>query len=180
MCLINLGLRFSLTLSYSQMSNAFDSFDSWVISLGCWIVKKSNYTWWWQGFLSFLLRYKWRFKEWQHVHSLGYILSASCWQIILSIYNHFSVWVWNVLIILALIEYHFSSAQSFSSVWLFATPWTTARQASLSITNSRIYPNTCPLSQWCHPTISSSVVPFSSHLKSFPASESFQMSQLFT
>ena len=137
------------------MSNAFDSFDSWVISLGCWIVKKSNYTWWWQGFLSFLLRYKWRFKEWQHVHSLGYILSASCWQIILSIYNHFSVWVWNVLIILALIEYHFSSAQSFSSVWLFATPWTTACQASLSITNSQIYPNTCPLSQWCHPTISS-------------------------
>ena len=94
MCLINLGLRFSLTLSYSQMSNAFDSFDSWVISLGCWIVKKSNYTWWWQGFLSFLLRYKWRFKEWQHVHSLGYILSASCWQIILSIYNHFSDALW--------------------------------------------------------------------------------------
>ena len=39
--------------------------------------------------------------------------------------------------------------------------------------------NSCPLSRWCHPTISSSVVPFSSHLQSFPASESFQMSQLF-
>ena len=44
----------------------------------------------------------------------------------------------------------------------------------------RVYSNSCSLSQWCHPTISSSVVPFSSRLQSFPASESFQMSQLFT
>ena len=43
----------------------------------------------------------------------------------------------------------------------------------------RVYPNSCPLSRWCHPTISSSVVPFSSCLQSFPASESFPMSQLF-
>ena len=42
-----------------------------------------------------------------------------------------------------------------------------------------VHPNPCPLSQWCHPTISSSVVPFSSCLQSFPASGSFQMSQLF-
>jgi len=40
--------------------------------------------------------------------------------------------------------------------------------------------NSCPSSWWCHPTISSSVIPFSSCLQSFPASESFQMSQLFT
>ena len=40
--------------------------------------------------------------------------------------------------------------------------------------------NSCPLSQWCHPTISSSVVPFFSRLQSFPASGSFPMSQLFT
>ena len=44
----------------------------------------------------------------------------------------------------------------------------------------RVYPNSCPLSQWCHPTISSSVVPFSSCLPSFPASGSLQMSQFFT
>ena len=44
----------------------------------------------------------------------------------------------------------------------------------------RIYSNSCPLSRWCHPTISSSVVPFSSRLQSFSASGSFQMSQLFT
>ena len=44
----------------------------------------------------------------------------------------------------------------------------------------RVYPNLCPLSRWCHPTISSSVVPFSSCPQSFPASGSFQMGQLFT
>ena len=71
----------------------------------------------------------------------------------------------------------FSSVQSLSHVQLFATPWTPARQASLSITNSQIPP--CPSSQWCHPTISSSVIPFSSCPQSFPASGSFQMSQLF-
>ena len=43
----------------------------------------------------------------------------------------------------------------------------------------RVYSNSSPLSRWCHPTISSSVVPFSSCLQSFPASGSFQMSKLF-
>ena len=43
----------------------------------------------------------------------------------------------------------------------------------------RVYSNSCPLSWQCHATISSSVTPFSSHLQSFPAPESFQMSQLF-
>ena len=43
----------------------------------------------------------------------------------------------------------------------------------------RVHPNPCPLSQWCHPTISSSVIPFSSCPQSFPASASFPMSQLF-
>ena len=43
-----------------------------------------------------------------------------------------------------------------------------------------VYSDSCPLSQWCHPTISSSVVPFSSCIQYFPASESFPMSQVFT
>ena len=60
---------------------------------------------------------------------------------------------------------HFSSIQSLSRVQLFMTPWTAARQASLSITNSQSLLNSCPLSQWCHPAISSSVVPFSSRLE---------------
>ena len=44
----------------------------------------------------------------------------------------------------------------------------------------RVYSNSCPLSRWCHPTISSSIVPFSSCLQSFPASRSLPVSQFFT
>ena len=65
-------------------------------------------------------------------------------------------------------------------VWLSATPWTAARQPPCPSPTLRVYPNSCPLSRWCHPTISSSVIPFSSCLQSFPASGSFQMSQFFT
>ena len=53
-----------------------------------------------------------------------------------------------------------------------------ARPPCLSPT-PRVYSNSCPTSRWCHPTISSSVIPFSSHLQSFPASGSFPMSQFF-
>ena len=62
---------------------------------------------------------------------------------------------------------------------LFAAPWNAARQASLSITpgaGSKPYPS----SEWCHPIISSSAVPFSSCPQSFWASGPFLMSQLFT
>ena len=69
--------------------------------------------------------------------------------------------------------------QSFSCVWLFVTLRTAARQASLSFTISWSLLKLSPLNQWCHPTILSSVIPFSSLLQSFPASESFQMSQFF-
>ena len=71
------------------------------------------------------------------------------------------------------------SVQSLSHVWLFATPQTAAHPASLSITNSQVYSNSCPLHRWYQPTILSSVIPFSSCLQSFPASGSFQMSQFF-
>ena len=70
-----------------------------------------------------------------------------------------------------------SSVQLLSRIWLFPTPWTAARQACLSNTNCRSLPKPCPLSRWCHPIISSSVVLFS-HRQSFPASGSFQMCQL--
>ena len=61
-----------------------------------------------------------------------------------------------------------------------AAPWIAASQASLSFTSPGTCSNSCLLSRWCHPTISSSVVPFSSCLQSFPASGSFPMSWLFT
>ena len=79
---------------------------------------------------------------------------------------------------------HISSVQLLSCVRLFATPWTAAHQAFLSITNSqsllKLMSIVMPLHQWCHPTISSSVVPFSSCPQSFTASGSFQMNQFFT
>ena len=73
-----------------------------------------------------------------------------------------------------------SWAQSLSHVWPFATPWTAACQASLSITNSQNLLKLMSIEWWFHPTISSSISPFSSCLQSFPASGSFQMSQFFT
>ena len=73
----------------------------------------------------------------------------------------------------------FSSGSSWPRNWIgvsciagrFLTNWAT-REAS-------VCSNSCPLSWWCHPIISSSVVPFSSYLQSFPASGSFSVSQFF-
>ena len=71
-----------------------------------------------------------------------------------------------------MIVYQISSIQSLSRVRPFATPWTAARQASLSITNSQSSPKRMSSGRWCHPTVSASVVPLSC-LQSFPASGSF-------
>ena len=60
-----------------------------------------------------------------------------------------------------------------------AIPWTAHTRLPCPSPIPRGYSNSCPLSWWCHPTISSFVVPFSSRLQSFPASGSFQMSQFF-
>ena len=69
---------------------------------------------------------------------------------------------------------NFSSVQSCR----FCDP-TDARPLCQSPTPG-VYSNSRPLSRWCHPTISSSVIPFSSHLRSFPASGSFLVSQFFS
>ena len=71
----------------------------------------------------------------------------------------------------------FSSVQSLSGVRLFATPWIT--RPSCPSQTPGVYSNSCPWSRWCHPAISSSVVPFSSCPQSLPPSGSFPMSQLF-
>ena len=75
---------------------------------------------------------------------------------------------------------YFSSVQSLNRVWLFATPWIAAARPPCSSPTPRVYPNPCPSSQWCHPAISSSVVPFSSCPQPLPESGSFPMSQPFT
>ena len=67
-----------------------------------------------------------------------------------------------------------SVAQSCSTLWPHEPQH--AKPPSPSPT-PKVYPNSCPLSRWCHPTISSSVVPFYSCPQYFPASGSFQMSQ---
>jgi len=72
-----------------------------------------------------------------------------------------------------------SSVQSLSCVQLFATYGPYHAKPPCPSPTPGVYSNSWPLSQWCHPTTSSSVLPFSSHLQSFPASGSFQMSQLF-
>ena len=74
---------------------------------------------------------------------------------------------------------HVSSVQSVSHVWLFVTHELQHSRPPCPWPSPRVHPNSRPLSQWCHPAISSSAVPFSSHPQSFPASGSFQMSQLF-
>ena len=68
---------------------------------------------------------------------------------------------------------------SLSHVQLFSTPWAVVHQASRPSPTPRVYPDSCPLSWWCHPTISSSVIPFSSLPQSFPESGSFPVSQFF-
>ena len=75
--------------------------------------------------------------------------------------------------------FQFSSVHSVVSDSLWPHELQYARPPCPSPTPG-VHPNPYPLSQWCHPTISSSVVPFSSCPQSFPASGSFQMSQFFT
>ena len=73
-----------------------------------------------------------------------------------------------------------SSVQSFSCVQLFVTHGLQYTRPPCLSPNPRVYSDLCPLSRWCHPTVSSAVVPFSSCLPSFPASGSFQRSQYLT
>ena len=74
------------------------------------------------------------------------------------------------------LEYRFSHSVMSDSLWPHGLQH--ARLPCPSRT-PRAYSNSCPLSRWCHPAISSSVIPFSSCPQSFPASGSFPMSQLF-
>ena len=82
-----------------------------------------------------------------------------------------------ILVFSQLTSVQFSSvAQSCTT---FCDPWTVAHQAPYPSPTPGACSNSCPLSRWCHPTISSSVIPFSSCLQSCPASGSFPMSRFF-
>ena len=73
----------------------------------------------------------------------------------------------------------FFIVHSLSHVWLLVTPWAATYQASLSFKSPGVCSNSCALSEWCHPTISFSVVPFSSCPQSFPAPVSLPVNWLF-
>ena len=79
-----------------------------------------------------------------------------------------------------LFQFQLSSVQLLSHVWLFAAPWMQHARLPCPSPTPGACSNSCPSSWWCHPTISSSAIPFSSCLQSFPASGSFSMSQFFT
>ena len=78
-----------------------------------------------------------------------------------------------------LISFSFRSVQLLSCVQFFATPWTTHARPPHPSPTTGVYSNSWPLSQWCHPMISFSVIPFFSCPLSFQALGSLQMSQLF-
>ena len=109
------------------------------------------------------------------LHLLANNYSVSIYWII-SIYQ---IWQWSEIQCIYGWDNQFSSVQSLSHVRLFATPWIAAHQASLSITNSQSLLKLMSIGWWCHPAISSPVVPFSSCPQSLPATGSFPMSQLF-
>ena len=87
--------------------------------------------------------------------------------------------IWHLFHSLPYIQFssvQFSLSVMYDSLWPYGMQHT---RPPCPLPTPGIYPNSCPLSWWCYPTISSSVIPFSSHPKSFPAPGSFQMSQLF-
>ena len=93
-------------------------------------------------------------------------------------YNYFSCFPLEILKNLFWVQ--FSSVQSLRHVWLFAIPWTAAYLLPCLSPTPGACSISCPSSQWCYPAISSSVVPVSTCLQSFPASGSFPMSQFFS
>ena len=87
---------------------------------------------------------------------------------------------WTVSVfLLKIFTSYISSVQLLSHVQFFATPWIAARRPPCPSPTPRVYSNSSPSCQWCHPAISSSVGPFSSYPQSLPASGSFPTSQLF-
>ena len=96
---------------------------------------------------------------------------------------YFLIWKWNRFqwTVFVLFQDYFisGSVQSLSCVQLSVAPWTEHARPPCPASSPGVCSVSCPLSRWCHPTISSSVIPFFSCLQSFPASESFPMSWLF-
>ena len=133
-------------------------------------------------------------KYWVFVHSFNfrhsgaYMVVSYCSLIFISLMNNdtesFSIWISSFMTCLFKYFVHFSTCSVQFSLVAQSCPtlWSHERQHARppSITSSQRPPKPMSSSRWCHPTISSPVIPFSSCPQSFPASESFQVSQLFT
>ena len=131
--------------------------------------------------------------EWYHLHIWGCYFSWWSWfQLVLHPAWHFMWCILHIIYINRVITYSLvvllsqfwtSRSVQFSSVAIVCDSlWPHELQRARPPCPSptpRVHQNSCPLCRWCHPTISSSVVPFCSCLQSFPASGSFTMSQLF-
>ena len=129
------------------------------------------------------------------VGSKSYVLSTKKTYILSYFFNFISIWDDRHSVSLLWSSFHdvcksnhyaihlkftqFSSVQLLSRVRLFATHESQHARPPCPSPTPGVYPNSCPSSRWCHPASSSSVIPFSSSPQSLPASESFQMSQLF-
>ena len=100
---------------------------------------------------------------------LKYLLSKLC-----KPYTVLEYRVWSTCLLPSSLLFSCSIVSDF--LWPYEMQHTRLPCPSLS---PGVSSNSCPLSRWCHPTISSSVIPFSSRLQSFPASGSFLMSQFF-
>ena len=118
-------------------------------------------------------------------YSRDIILFIHCWTVFAYIllrrfavmfWRYWSVPLFSCIVIVWLWQRVAVVVQLLSHVQLFATPWTAARQAFLSLTISRVYPSSCWLHRWCSPAISYSEANFSFCPQSFPASGTFPMS----
>jgi len=105
-----------------------------------------------------------------------FLLPNSLHMLLFLLEHSLSSWTQPSLILLISVSVQFSHSVVSNSLWPHGLQH--SRPPCPSPT-PRVYSNSCPLSWWCHPAISSSVVPFSSHLQSFQASRSFPMSQFF-
>ena len=130
------------------------------------------------------------FASFMSLHPLYLYVSSFC-TVFLSWYEFSGCDYWHKVLIFLIcvrlpdclpkrLSYQIRSDQSLSRVWLFATPWIAAARPPCPSPTPGVHWDSRPSSQWYHPAISSSGVPFSSRPQSLPASESFPMSQLFT
>ena len=115
----------------------------------------------------------------EFTEQLAHNINSTCDKLCIYLYLYLSIYISYGSLYVCVYIYN-SSFQSLSCVWIFVTSSTIACQSSHSSPTPRSYSNSCPSSRWSHPTISSSVVPFSSHLQPFSSPGSVPMSQFFT